>query len=843
MSTVPILAGKFSDPPAIAPPNLDPTAWIVDTFTALARPWVGLALLVVAVSTVALRQVVGNHRHLRLLTDARQITIAAPPEVDSGGAHVLWSNLAGILRPSRRTRWLYGRPHVVWQYAWTGRRVTISLWVPGTIPPGSVEAAARAAWPGATVTTIVAAPPITDGAVAVGGQLSLTDGEWLPIGTDFDTDPLRSLMSAASQLRDDETAVMQILAAPATPSRYARARRAAGRLRAGKPAAGGLDLGAPVRGVIDLFLPGPAPRSGGGAVPAAYRPPGLDRDVRLVLDKTCGHLWQAAVRYAVATTPRGETDRTKVKAIRHRLGGKGSAIASAFAVYDNRNRLGRRTRLTNPVWALADRRLGAGMLLSGPELSVLAGLPQDLAVPGLDRARAKAVPAPIEVPAGGRATKPVGTAEVGGHKVAVKVADTRYHTHMVGQTGSGKSTLLANLVLDDVKSYRGVVVIDPHGDLVTDILERIPAEHADRVWLFDPDQDNPPALNPLDGRREDKDLIVDNIVSIFSSIFAKAWGPRMDDVMRVSCLTLLTRPNVTMQHIPSLLNSPKFRGRFTADLRDPDGLDGFWQWYDGLTPALRSQVIGPVLSRLRSFLLRDFVKDTMRWPKSSFDMGKILDGQILLVRIPKGVLGEDTSKILGSLILARVWQAATARAGTAPDGRRDAALYLDEAHNFLNLAASLDTMLAEARKYRLAITLAHQDLAQFPRELLSAVSANARNKVFFSVAPEDARVLARHTMPELDEHDLTHLDAYTAVARLVVDGRQTAPFTLKTLPPADLQNAVAQIRASADARVPQQKPSEVDKQAEDAAEADKAEAEKNNRANRSAGRGDRRDGR
>jgi hypothetical protein len=278
----------------------------------------------------------------------------------------------------------------------------------------------------------------------------------------------------------------------------------------------------------------------------------------------------------------------------------------------------------------------------------------------------------------------------------------------------------------------------------------------------------------------------------------------MDDVMRVACLTLLRHANVTLQHIPPLLNSAQFRSAMTVNLDDPAGLAGFWKWYDELNPGLRAQVIGPVLARLRAFLLRDFVKRTMRYPKSSFDMAEVLDGGVLLVRIPKGTLGEDTSKLLGSLILAQVWQAATARAKISPERRRDATLIIDEAQNFLTLADSLDTMLAEARKYRISLVLSHQNLAQFPRDLLAAASANARNKIYFSCAPEDARVLARHTLPELDEHDLAHLDLYTAAARLIVDGRQTPAFTIKTRPPRPVVGETTAIRQICAERVPVQ---------------------------------------
>ncbi|HZN70476.1 MAG TPA: type IV secretory system conjugative DNA transfer family protein, partial [Micromonosporaceae bacterium] len=157
-----------------------------------------------------------------------------------------------------------------------------------------------------------------------------------------------------------------------------------------------------------------------------------------------------------------------------------------------------------------------------------------------------------------------------------------------------------------------------------------------------------------------------------------------------------------------------------------------------------------------------------------------------------------------------VWQAATARAAIPIDARRDCSIFLDEAQNFLTLASSLDTMLAEARKYRLSMVLAHQDLAQFPRDLLAAVSTNARNKVYFTCGPEDARVLARHTLPELDEHDLSHLDAYTAASRLVVNGRQTPAFTMHTRPARPTVGEATAIRQAAERSVPAQDTSGID---------------------------------
>ena len=438
--------------------------------------------------------------------------------------------------------------------------------------------------------------------------------------------------------------------------------------------------------------------------------------------------------------------------------------------------------MAQPVAVLAARRLRRGFLATVEELAVLAALPQDLAVPGLNRARARAMPALAAIPSGGRGVKVLGRSQIGGHSVGLTVVDARQHLHLIGKTGVGKSTLLLNMILSDVHARRGAVVIDPRGDLVLDILDRLPAGYADRIAIIDPDQDNPACFNPLDDAG-DAHLAVDNLVGVFSKIFQRHWGPRIDDTLRVSCLTLMRHAHPTLALVPPLLNDRAFRGRFVHDLSDPEGLGGFWAWYDSMNEGQRAQVIGPVLARLRAFLLRDFVKNVIGTAHTSFQMSRILDGGLLLCRLPKGMLGEETARILGSLIVARTWQAAIARAGQPEDQRRDATLYVDECQNFLNLPGSVDDMLAEARGFRLGLVLAHQNLAQLPKDTADAVSANARSKVFFNVDPNDARELAKHTHPELDDHDLAHLDVFTASARLLVANREMPAFTFTTHPP------------------------------------------------------------
>jgi hypothetical protein len=238
--------------------------------------------------------------------------------------------------------------------------------------------------------------------------------------------------------------------------------------------------------------------------------------------------------------------------------------------------------------------------------------------------------------------------------------------------------------------------------------------------------------------------------------------------------------------VPRLLTDAHWREQLLDELDDPVGLEPFWEWYDGLGEAMRAQTTGPVLNKLRAFLLRRPVRAIVGQQRSTIDVARCLDqGRLLLVRVPKGTLGEDTSRLLGSFVVARVWQAALARAAQPESSRRDCALYVDEVHNYLNLPTPLEEMLAEARGYRLSLCLAHQHLGQLPKEMREALAANARTKLYFQLSPHDAQALGKEVEPELAAHDLAHLPRYTAAMRLCHVGETGPAFTLTTEPLAE----------------------------------------------------------
>lgn len=730
----------------------------------------GLAPIAVGivVALVLSRVVLGRLRERRLAAGARLIAIGVPPEVEPEGALLLWSALHDLLRP-RLARLFAGQPQLAWEIA-AGRGGTeFRIWVPGSVPPGLVERALASAWPGIT-TRALPAEPALDGTVESGadeeeallpgsgedevlaaGELVLSGSEWFPLGGQDGPDPLRLVLGQLSGLAAREHALVQVVARPATVREQRRLLAAARRIRGGV---------SPFRigRLLDLVLPGPPAR------PALD--PTVNPDVRAVLEKASHPLYRCLLRVAVST-PEPKSARGRIH-----------ALTGAFAGYEGRVGL-RRRRLRAARRKLRLRALGRrGYLLSIPELARLAHLPGESALPGLVRAGARSVAPPPGLPTDG---KQLGLA-ARGESVALAVADARYHLHLLGPTGVGKSTLVARLALADLEAGRGAVVIDPKGDLVEEILERIPAGLQERVDLLDPLDPAPPGLNVLEG--SDHDLVVDQLVGIFRRVYERFWGPRTDDILRAALLTLLAAGGqATLADVPRLLSDDGWREQLLLEFEDPVGLEPFWEWYDELGEAVRAQATGPVLNKLRAFLLRRPVRAIVGQERSTIDVAGTLDeGGLLLVRVPKGTLGEDTSRLLGSFVVARVWQAALARAGRPEAARPDCALYVDEVHNYLNLPTPLDEMLAEARGYHLSLCLAHQHLAQLPKEMREAIAANARSKLYFQLSPQDAAALAREVEPELAAHDLAHLPRHAAAVRLCQAGETGPAFTLTTQP-------------------------------------------------------------
>ena len=420
------------------------------------------------------------------------------------------------------------------------------------------------------------------------------------------------------------------------------------------------------------------------------------------------------------------------------------------------------------------------MTLVADELASLFHLPVDIA--GFGAAPTRLSPA----------RRPSGDGKViclleDGRQTPVRIssADARHHIHVLGPTGAGKSTLLLNLALDDIEAGRGVAVVDPKGDLVSALLERIPRPHWDRVLLIDPSlREQPVGLNVLECDDPDlHEVACDQLVTIFRKTYERFWGPRTDDILRAAVLTLLLRPGSSLCEVPLLLLQPQARRVITAGIDDPVGLGPFWDEYERMADGQRLQMVGPVLNKLRSVLLRRTVRNIMGQPRSTIDLAACMDqGGILLVSLAKGLLGEETSRLLGAFLVARIWQTAMARAARPKSTRSDFSLYLDEFQNYLHLPQSLEDVLVEARGYHLGLVLANQHLGQLASATREALAANARTRVTFQCGQDDARYLAREFSPWLGDLQLLNLQPHQVAVRQFRDGRTERPFTGITRP-------------------------------------------------------------
>lgn len=710
-------------------------------------PLVVSLLVLVAVAALVLKLAIYERRRA-LTRGGRRLEVLPPPEIAAAGAEAFWMGMHALIRPWWK-RVVLGQQPVSWEVVGSEAEISISIWVAESVPPGFVERCIESAWPGASVREV--SPSLGSSKPRVAAtELVLARPEWFPLGDGPDHNPLRLALTAMSGFLPGEGAILQVVARPAPSFRRRRLARAATAVRDQRR-----------RGVIGWWTSTGTPRP-------PIRDPAAEADAQAVLAKANFPLWECAVRVAAIAPTRGSAR------------GRIHSLAGAFAMYEGRNGF-RRKCLVGGLRALSQRRLAKGFLLSVPELAGIATIPPSGTAPGLQLAGARVVAAPKDAPRDGKVLG-VSNHSLITRPVAISVPGARHHLHVIGETGTGKSTLIAQLVLQDAAAGRAAVVIDPKGDLVEAILERLPPGAEYRTCLIDPDDKQVAVgLDVLAGH--DHDLVVDHTVGVFKRIFEPYWGPRTDDIMRAVCLTLKQIPGATLAEAPLLLSDAEWRRAIRGRLGDIAGLGAFWNWYDKLPEQQRAQQIAPLLNKLRAFLLRGPVRAIVGQSASKQSIEDLLDsGGLVLVRIPKGTLGEDTSRLLGGLVVARIWQTAMKRASRPEEDRADVALYVDEMHNYLALPKSFEDLLAEARGYHLSLVLAHQHLGQLSRPMRDALGANARTKVAFACSPDDAQVLERHFEPQLTAHDLCHLPAFAAACRPSINGGHGPAFTLTTQP-------------------------------------------------------------
>jgi type IV secretory pathway TraG/TraD family ATPase VirD4 len=343
------------------------------------------------------------------------------------------------------------------------------------------------------------------------------------------------------------------------------------------------------------------------------------------------------------------------------------------------------------------------------------------------------------------------------------------------------------LAVEEIRAGRGVGIIDPHGDLAERVLSLIPRHRTNDVVYFNPaDAEHPIGLNLLENHGVgDRALVASTVLSIFRKAFSEFWGPRMEHVFRNALLAALETRGSTLITVLRMLVEPRFRERISARLVDPL-VRHFWEEeFARYPPAFAAEVVAPVQNKLGAALSSPLLRNILGQSSSGFSIRAVMgQRQILIANLSKGRIGEDASALLGAILVGKVQLAAYARARDSAPYRVPFTLYVDEFPSFAT--PSLGELLAEARKYRLSLVLAHQHLGQLDEELRRAVIGNAGTLIAFRLGAEDAETLSGEFAPELTAHDLTRLDRFQIALRLSVDGATTVPFTAATLPPIEI---------------------------------------------------------
>jgi energy-coupling factor transporter ATP-binding protein EcfA2 len=372
----------------------------------------------------------------------------------------------------------------------------------------------------------------------------------------------------------------------------------------------------------------------------------------------------------------------------------------------------------------------------------------------------------------------------------IRRADRRAHMYIIGKTGTGKSTLLETLIRQDIRSGEGLLLIDPHGDLVEKVLARIPEHRKDDLIYFNvPDSAAPLGFNPLERvPPASRPLAASGILEVFKKLWAEFWGPRSEHILRNALLARLDQPQATLADVLRLFDDRDFR-RNAAERVANAQVRNFWlREFEGYTTRFRVEAIAPIQNKVGAFLANPISQRILTRERSSFDLRQVMDeGKLLLVNLSKGKMGEDTAALIGALLVTKVGLAALNRAEIAEEDRRDFYVYLDEFQSFTTL--SLANMLSELRKYHVGMVLAHQYISQLDPHVRDAILGNAGTIVSFRLGLIDARLLEKEYEPELSAIDLIGLPNYHIYLKLLTDGVASRPFSAETVEPPDFRVA------------------------------------------------------
>lgn len=715
--------------------------------------------------------------------DARDVT-----DENISKAQIIYNIIYSTVQKGFKSKF-YGQRHMAFEIVGTKGFVKFYTAVPIALVD-VVKQAVVSAYPTARLEEVAEHnifSPVGKISGTTGGELSLKEPYAYPIATfrDLKRDAMQSVLNALSTLDKEDGAGIQILFRPASNDWRKNAQSVSSKKRKGdkskkgtaQAAAWGKDL------ATALVKPPEAKDKGGGDKPdlSSHEQTVLDA----IDDKTNHPGYEVLIR-VVASSNVVQRSQTIL-----------SNIVASFALFDAPGRNGFKFTPAKDIDSFVTAYIlrffpqeNNQNILNSVELATIFHFPDQKNIPTsqLERQSSK------------QADGPRGVSETGtflgynvfrGVKKPIRLADEdrRRHMYLVGQTGTGKSTLMENLALQDMLNGKGFAYIDPHGDGAERLLSMVPKERTEDVIYFCPaDMEYPLGLNLFEFDNPDqKDFLIQEAINMLYKLYDPnrqgMIGPRFEHIFRNCALLLMADPKGgTFVDIPKLLVDPAFMKEKLKHVTDQNVLD-FWtkEWPSSQRSNEAGEVTSWVASKFGAFLSNEMMRNIIGQTESSFNIREIMDeGKVLLVNLSKGKTGELNSKLLGMIFVMKFQAAAMSRSDMPEEQRRDFSLYVDEFQNFST--DSFATILSEARKYRLNLTVANQFTTQLTEEIRDAVFGNIGSIVSFRVGTNDAEFLAKQFAPVFDVDDLQRVPNHNAVVRMLIGGVPTQAFSMTTVP-------------------------------------------------------------
>lgn len=596
-----------------------------------------------------------------------------------------------------------------------------------------------------------------DGKIASGGVVQKSD-PYMPIKTyrDLPTDSLSAITSAVSKIGDNEGALIQVLIRPAE-DKWKK---------------------------VGKSYVSSTKKNEANPEKATFKtdPKALEK-----IDEKCSKPWfDTTIRFVISSPSKemAELHLKNIKSAYNQFSSDQNSFTGTKEIFKGTFMINFIYRffpvIDFSIWPFKK----SISILSTDELASIFHFPnKTVETPHIQWLKAKTAPVPSEVPQDKGTYIGFGYYRGVKRPVYIGFEDRRRHAYIIGKTGTGKSVLLEDMAIQDIKAGHGVCVIDPHGDLIDNIIKFIPPERAEDVIYFDPsDVERPMGLNLLEAKTEDqKHFLTTAIINLMYKLYdpqrTGIIGPRFEHAVRNAMLTVMSDPGATFIEIVRVLTDPKYVQELLPKVQDPI-VRRYWTDQIAQTSDFhKSEVLDYIVSKFGRFVTNKTMRNIIGQSVSAFDFRRVMDdGKILLINLSKGKLGEENSSFLGLVIIPKILVAAMSRQELPEEKRRDFFLYVDEFQNFAT--PDFATILSEARKYHLNLTVANQFIGQMDEEVKNAVFGNVGSLISFRVGVTDASYLQREFQPVFGESDLINIERFHTYMKTIVDNEPVPPFSV-----------------------------------------------------------------